>query len=116
MDDFQVSTLRKNAVAPNMTLAEAEAVVNMKLGPRVTKQLIESKISQIRYMYDSSGTFCIIKMNNQFEVHGFSKPADPDNYDRMVGERYAYENAFRQLWQLEGYLLCERIYKPREAS
>jgi len=94
-----------------MSLEEAQDVVSTKTAPRVTKELIESKINEVRYIEDGTGTFCIIRMLNNFEVNGYSKPADPDNYDAEVGQRYAYENAFTKLWQLEGYLLCERLYR-----
>lgn len=96
---------------PELTLEEAQDVVDLKTNPRVSHGSIEARIADIRYLNDGTGTFCVIRMNNSFEVNGFSKPAHPDNYDREVGQRYAYENAFRQLWQLEGYLLCEHLYQ-----
>ena len=49
-------------------------------------------------------------MENGFAVLGHSAPASAANYDEKVGETYAYENAFKQLWQLEGYLLREKLY------
>lgn len=52
-------------------------------------------------------TIAITKMSNGFMVHGVSAPASPQNFDAEVGKRYAYDNAFKQLWQLEGYLLRE---------
>lgn len=96
---------------PILSMGEAQATVDLKENPRVSEGSILARIADVRYIYDGTGTFCIIKMNNSFEVNGFSKPAHPDNYDKGVGERYAYENAFRQLWQLEGYLLCEHLYQ-----
>lgn len=94
---------------PQMPLRKAQDEVSVMEHPRVSKDSIDARIGDVRYIYDGTGTFCVIAMVNGFEVNGFSKPASPDNYDRQVGERYAYENAFRQLWQLEGYLLCERL-------
>jgi hypothetical protein len=95
---------------PDLSLEEAQIAVDEKTHPRVTKEAIEEKIADVRYIADGTGTFCIIQMQNHFEVNGYSKPAHEGNYDPLVGERYAYENAFRQLWQLEGYLLCQRLY------
>ncbi len=95
---------------PEYSLEKAQEVVATKVHPRVTKESIEGKIDFCRYIEDGTGTFCVIVMYNKFEVNGYSKPADPRNYDLEVGKRYAYENAFRQLWQLEGYLLCENLY------
>ena len=101
-----------------MSLEDAQAEVDLKQHPRVSQGSIVARIADVRYIYDGTGTFCVIKMQNSFECNGFSKPAHPENYDRGVGERYAYENAFRQLWQLEGYLLCEHLYQsePRDDS
>jgi hypothetical protein len=41
----------------------------------------------------------------------FRPPADPRNYDKSVGETFAREDAIKQIWQLEGYLLCELVSK-----
>lgn len=94
---------------PRITTEQAQKRVATKTHPRVTKESIEGRIDDVRYIHDGTGTFCIIKMINSFEVNGFSKPADPRNYDIEVGERYAYEDAFKQLWRLEAYLLCESL-------
>jgi hypothetical protein len=46
---------------------------------------------------------------NGFAVVGKSAPADPSNYDEELGKRFAKEDCIRQLWQLEGYLLREKL-------
>ena len=61
-------------------------------------------------------TICIITMKNGFHVTGVSAPASLANYDEQVGNRYAYDNAFKQLWQLEGYLLREKLSQQEEIS
>jgi hypothetical protein len=38
------------------------------------------------------------------------------NYRIEIGERYAYDNAYRQLWQLEGYLLREKIMNNESSA
>jgi hypothetical protein len=48
-----------------------------------------------------------MEMKNGFTFVGKAAPADPRNYDRGVGERYAYEDAFKQVWSYEGYMLRE---------
>lgn len=98
-----------------ITLEEAKAIVATKTAPRVTEDSITAKIAHVSYQavasYDTSalGTLCIITMKNGWISTGFSAPADPRNYDFEVGKRYAYENAFKPLWQLEGYLLKEKL-------
>jgi N4 Gp49/Sf6 Gp66 family protein len=42
-------------------------------------------------------------------VIGKSAPADPKNFDRELGREFAKENAIRQLWELEAYLLREKL-------
>lgn len=95
---------------PKLTLQQAQAVVETKTAPRVTEKSIKDKIANVDYIVrDDLLTICIIKMSNGFMVHGVSAPASPQNFDADVGKRYAYDNAFKQLWQLEGYLLRERL-------
>jgi hypothetical protein len=59
---------------------------------------------------------CIIEMVNGFAVQGVSAAADPRNHDPEVGKRYAFENAFKHLWPLEGYLLRQRIFEAKDSD
>jgi hypothetical protein len=54
-------------------------------------------------------TICILVMTNGFTVIGKSAPASPENFDAEKGRLFAYEDAIRQLWPLEGYALRERL-------
>jgi hypothetical protein len=92
-----------------MSLEDAQAIVATKTAPKVTKDGITAKIKDVKYIHEDLLTICIITMQNGFMVNGQSAPASPDNYDQEVGMTYAYENAFKQLWVLEGYLLKERL-------
>lgn len=99
---------------PKLTLDEAKAVVATKTAPRVTEESIKAKIERVVYQTigpDGQGTLCIIYMKNGWMSTGFSAPAHASNYDPEVGMRYAYDNAFKPLWQLEGYLLRERLHE-----
>jgi hypothetical protein len=99
---------------PELSLEEAKAVVDTKVHPRVTEISIREKIASVRYyVIDGIGTMCVITMKNGWLSTGFSAPADARNFDAKVGERYAFENAFKPLWQLEGYLLRERLHSDR---
>lgn len=94
---------------PKLTLDEAKAVVAAKTAPRVTEESIKAKIKNVAYIkVVNAGTLCVITMENGWMSTGFSAPASIENYDEEVGKRYAYENAFKPLWQLEGYLLREQ--------
>ena len=97
-----------------MSFEEAQAVVATKTAPKVTKESIEAKIDNVFYLMEMTTTICIIVMNNGFKVIGHSTPASAYNYDKDVGMAYAYDNAFRQLWPLEGYLLREKLSKEEK--
>lgn len=97
---------------PKLTLVEAQEIVATKVYPRVTKESIEAKIKSVAYLRHGHLTICLITMKNGFMVLGKSAPADIRNYDKEVGERYAYDDAFKPLWQLEGYLLRETLPLP----
>lgn len=54
-------------------------------------------------------TICILVMQNGFTVIGKSAPASPENFDPGKGQTFAYEDAIKQLWPLEGYALREKL-------
>lgn len=95
------------------------------VAPRVALRDIEGRIDNVVFFTggDAARTFgvptgfprgldtltiCLVTMKNGFTVVGKSAPASPENFDMMKGRELAYEDAIRQLWPLEGYLLCER--------
>jgi hypothetical protein len=53
-------------------------------------------------------TICCLTLKNGFEIIGQSACVDPKNFNKELGEKYSYEQAFNKLWELEGYKLqCE---------
>ena len=54
-------------------------------------------------------TICLLQMKNGFTIIGKSAPASPENFDPEKGKRFAYEDAIKQLWPLEGYALREKL-------
>lgn len=54
-------------------------------------------------------TFCVLILKNGFTVTGESACASPSNFDAEIGRKIARDNARSKIWQLEGYLLKERI-------
>ena len=96
--------------------------------PRLTPDYIDSKIKAIRYItgdkfdlaycaddYKTCGssqlTICILSLENGFTVTGESACVSPENFDRIIGQKIAYENARNKIWMLEGYLLKEKLYQ-----
>ena len=58
-------------------------------------------------------TVCVLTLVNGFVVTGTSACASPDNFNRAEGEKYAFEKACDKVWELEGYLLKQRMYDER---
>lgn len=101
---------------PEISLEQAKEAAAAKPFPKVTEASIKDKIAAASYYTHTMRaggvlTVCILEMSNGFAVQGVSAAADPRNHDPAIGERYAFENAFKQLWQLEGYLLRQRLFE-----
>ena len=92
------------------------------VAPRVSLADMEGKIAASYYLTGSQAvdgcpahpsldvlTICILVMQNGFTIIGKSAPASPENFDPEKGKRFAYEDAIKQLWPLEGYALRERL-------
>lgn len=54
-------------------------------------------------------TFCVLVLKNGFTVTGESACASPTNFDPELGRKIARQHAVSKIWQLEGYLLRERL-------
>jgi hypothetical protein len=54
-------------------------------------------------------SICIVVLKNGFTVVGKSAPASPENFDRQLGRKLAYEDCVRQLWPLMGFVLRDRM-------
>ena len=54
-------------------------------------------------------TVCVVTMKNGFILIGKSAPADPENFNLELGRKFAYEDAVRQIWPLEAYLLRSKL-------
>ena len=100
--------------------------------PRLTPDYIDSVIQSVHYFTAADGalnadnnydplvgapsqlyllTHCVLVLKNGFTVTGESACASPENFDRIIGQKIAYENARNKIWELEGYLLKEKLYQ-----
>jgi hypothetical protein len=91
---------------PAEELAQALSSSN---APRVTVDQIKSRIANVAFLrlVDTTVTICSITLDNGYSVRGESACVDPANFNQEIGERIAYDNAFRNLWPLFGFLLAE---------
>lgn len=80
--------------------------------PRLTPEHIEAQIVKAHFHVPPGTclTLCVLTLRNGFTVLGESACASPENFNAEIGMRLARENARNKIWQLEGYLLRERLY------
>ena len=81
--------------------------------PTITIADIQAKIVDTHYtlLPDGRTTICQIALENGYTVLGKSACVCIENYNRALGEKYAYEDAVNNVWPLEGYLLAEKLYR-----
>jgi hypothetical protein len=105
-------------MTPKLSLAETTARVEANAnGNRVSIPSIKARIAKVEFsrpFEKTTLTLCVITMINGFTFVGKSACADPANFDAEVGERYAYEDAFEQIWPCEAYLIRERMWNEEK--
>ncbi len=78
---------------------------------RVTKDYITSRISEVSFTrIGVTMTHCTIKIDNGFLLTGESSCVNEENYNKEIGEKIAYENAFSKAWIVFGFLLAEKNF------
>lgn len=89
------------------------AIQEAPIPNQVTITDLQAKVQASTYcrLPDSTTTVCQITLENGYTVVGTSACVDPALFNRAMGERIAFDNAFQQLWALEGYLLKQRRYE-----
>ncbi|HEJ1634710.1 Gp49 family protein [Pseudomonas aeruginosa] len=80
--------------------------------PRLTPDLIDAAIVNAAYHIfpGTTVTVCCLTLRNGFTVIGESACASPANFDEELGRKIARDNARNKIWQLEGYLLRQRLH------
>lgn len=81
--------------------------------PRLTPDDLDAKIVNEQYVVFAGTTLtvCCLTLENGFTVTGESAAASPENFDAEVGRKIARAEARDKIWQLEGYLLRERLHQ-----
>ena len=81
--------------------------------PRLTPSHIDNTIKDIYYhiVPGTTTTICALTLFNGFVVIGHSAAASKENFDASIGQKVAYDNAREQIWQLEGYLLKDKLHQ-----
>ena len=95
--------------------AEARGVA--QTDNRVDLLTLHEKIATIEYWNPTSSpalTVAAVTLDNGFTVVGKSAAADVKNFNVFLGRKFAVEDAVRQIWAFEGYLLKERMQLGEE--
>lgn len=79
--------------------------------PRITPADIQNTIVGEQYYVfpGTTLTVCCLTLKNGTCVTGQSACVSPSNFDEAIGQKKARENAVQEIWQLEGYLLREKL-------
>ncbi|MFC6790611.1 Gp49 family protein [Methylobacterium komagatae] len=93
------------------TRVEAEIQAKGLNAPRLTPDLIDACISAEAFHVfpGTTLTVCALTLRNGFIVTGTSAAASPQNFDEAIGRDIARRNARERIWELEGYLLREKL-------
>ena len=80
---------------------------------KLTEEDINNVIKDINYINppNTTTTICLLTLENGFVVVGKSACVDPAEFDSAIGQSIARSNAIDKVWELEGYLLAQRIYE-----
>lgn len=103
------STGAMNATAPRVSLSDLKAKIKQVYYVTGDMALAHDPIEPDDKQTLSIFTVCFMVMKNGFVMLGQSAPASAANYNKGMGELFAYEDAMRKLWPLAGYALRERL-------
>jgi len=84
--------------------------------PRVTLEQLMDNIVHVEYVVHVAPgkqvmRWCVLSTRNEFAVTGDPSVAvSPENDNKEIGERIAFENARNKLWPLMGYELKTRLH------
>lgn len=81
---------------------------------RVTPADIDAAIVREQYqsLEDTTITICLLTLRNGAKVLGYNYGAiDPEQQDWDIGQAEARKMAVEKIWELEGYLLREKLHQ-----
>lgn len=83
------------------------------MAPRLTPEDISAAIVGESYTMLPSGKtmVCELTLRNGFTVLGDASVVSPENFNEDIGRAISYDNARNKIWELEGYLLQQRLYE-----
>lgn len=85
------------------------------MAPRVEPADVKAAIVGETYtvLPDGRTTVCQLTLYNGFTVEGSSACVSAENFNAELGNKYSRERAENKVWELLGFLLCERLHQNR---
>ena len=82
---------------------------------KITSEYLESLIVNETFTVLPSGkvVVCELTLVNGFSVRGDAAVVDPANFVLSVGQAISRKRAVDAMWQLEGYLLQQRLFEAQ---
>lgn len=92
---------------------ESEVQARGLTAPRISPDDLDAAIVGEQYhVFDGTTlTVCCLMLRNGYCVTGESAAVSPENFDAGIGRKIARAEARDKIWQLEGYLLRERLHQ-----
>lgn len=107
-DDAAAQAISKK---PRVSLQDIEALIEFKHTVNgllcVPENLLLSTVGAASL---GKMTIAIIVLKTGFTVVGTSAPVSAENYNRDLGEKFAYEAALKQIWSHQGYHLSMQLH------
>lgn len=76
---------------------------------RLTEEFLENEIKHISYTrLTGTLTHCAITVKNGFVFTGESACVDESDYEREIGKKVAFSNAFEKMWMPYGFYLKQK--------
>lgn len=98
-------------IDPGPDSLEREIAVKASNAPRVTPDDVQAEIVGETYTVLPSGrvTVCELTLKNGFTVRGESAVVHIENFNADIGRRVSRENAAKEVWQLLGFRLRDKL-------
>ena len=84
--------------------------------PRLTPDHIDSVIVDETYtnLPDGRTVICQLTLKNGYTIDGKSACVSKENFNQEIGNKIARQNAREKIWELEGYLLKEKLSTSKQ--
>lgn len=102
-------TAHEGTQGAELEARRVQAGMPLKVNPITTEERRVNEKNPLTLL-----TFCVLVLENGFTVTGESACASPENFNKEVGQKVAYDNAKSKLWSLLGYELKTQLHKEQQ--